>query len=627
MKQLLLSTLSAALFLSTPYFTKAQSPNLGTTANFVLFSANGAVGNTGISQLTGNVGTNNGAITGFGNVNGVMLNNNGTTLTARNDVVAVWNQLNNTIPTFFPSPLLGNGDTLTAGVYEINAVTTLSGNLYLNAQGNPNAIFIFQIQAAFSTNANAKIKLINSAQSCNIYWKVEGEVNMGAATFMRGSVIANNAAIHMNINDTLEGRALSTTGAVTTNGVLAYTPPGCGKPVLTGPAAPNLASAVCYAVLSGNGYVINTGITKVTGDVGTNVGLTQGFNPLLVTGMIHPIPDGSTSAASADLLNAQIYLGNLSKDIELLYPAQFGNDLVLTPHTYLMNAAAQFTGRLYLNAEGNSNAVFVIKINGALTTSTFSRVVLINGAQAKNVYWHVNGAVTINDYSVFNGTLVSNNGAINLNTGDSINGRALTTNGLLSTFAVVVTSPNGACSVLASNLLYFNGISVQKNVQLQWGTSNTVSNGFFTIEKSQDGQRFSTLATVNTQSGSSTADHNYSYTDQQPDAMNFYRISFTNIAGERTYYKTIQVRMTFAEGLKVTHYVDGNTIYVQVSDAKPGSGYLELYSIEGRKIVSQKIMLTKAMSQYKIVAPMQKGVYLLSILGDNEKLYTGKVVN
>ena len=63
---------------------------------------------------------------------------------------------------------------------------------------------------------------------------------MASGTTMRGTIIANNAAINMNTGDTLEGRALSTTGAVTVDGVLAYTPIGCGSPVLTGPTAPML---------------------------------------------------------------------------------------------------------------------------------------------------------------------------------------------------------------------------------------------------------------------------------------------------------------------------------------------------------------------------------------------------
>ncbi len=491
MKKKLLNAITVCALLITPTINYAQAPPLGTAADYVLFSTVGAVGNTGISHLTGNVGTNNGGITGFGNVNGQMHNADGSTGQASADLLIAYNLLNVTIPTFFPAPLLGNGQVLNAGVYSIAAATTLNLDLTLDAQGNANAVFIFQIQAPFSTNANSKVKLMNGAQACNVFWKVEGLVSMAPGTTMRGTVIANNAAINMNTNDTLEGRALSTTGAITVNGVLAYTPIGCGSPVLTGPAAPNMASVGCYGVFSSDGAVFNAGVTHVTGDVGTNVGLTTGFNPLFVNGAIHPIPDGSTAAAAADLIGVYNYLNNLTYDIELLYPAQFGHNLVLTPHTYLLSGATSLTDSLYLDGMNDTNAVFTIQINGAFSTSTFAKVILINGARARNVYWKVDGAVSINDYSEINGTVVCNNGAILVNTGATINGRLLTTTGSLTTSAITVVNPSACGSssgpvilsqptsvntCLGSSAMFFVNAS-GSNLTYQWrrGTVNLVN--------------------------------------------------------------------------------------------------------------------------------------------------------
>ena len=440
MKTNLLSLITAIILLLLPIINFGQAPDLGTAADFVLFSTDGAVSNTGISQLTGNIGTNNGSSTAFGNVNGVMHDNDGASAQCAADLLIAYNQLNSTVPTFFPAPLLGNGATLNAGVYSISGEATLNLGLTLDAQGDPNAVFIFQIQGAFSTSAASKIHLINGALACNVFWKVEGLVSMASGTTMRGTVIANNAAIIMNTGDTLEGRALTTAGAITIDGVLAYTPIGCGSPYLTGPIAPALASTECYALFSADGPVTNTGITSVMGDVGTNVGLTTGFDPLLVTGIVHLIPDVSTATCAADLLTVYNYLNTLPYDIELLYPAQFGNNLVLTPHTYLLDAATELTDTLYLNAQGNADAVFVLKLNGALSTSTYSKVLLINGAQAKNVYWKIEGAVSINNYSVFCGTIVCNNGALGaLTTGVELNGRALLTTGALTATAMATT--------------------------------------------------------------------------------------------------------------------------------------------------------------------------------------------
>jgi hypothetical protein len=451
MKNKLLYIATAVGLLSFPTKNSAQAPNLGTAANFVLFSSVGAVTNSGISHVTGNVGTNSGSSTGFGNVDGQMLDGGTGSASAATDLLKAYNKLDSTTANFFPSSTLG-GDTLIAGVYSIPSAAVLDKILVLNAKGNANAVFIFKIKGAFSTNTNSKIKLINKALACNVFWKIEGLVSMSAGTTMRGTVIANNAAINMNAGDTLEGRALSTNGAVTTDGVLAYLPLGCGSPVLTGPTAPTLASTECYGIFSSSGAVSNSGITNVKGDVGTNNGLTTGFDPLLVSGTIHSTPDASTAKCAADLGNVYTYLNTLSHNIELLYPAQLGNNLVLTPHTYLLNAATVLTDTLYLNAQNNANAVFVFKITGALSTSTYSKIKLINGAQAKNVYWKIEGAASINNYSLFCGTIICNNGALTtVSTGVILNGRMLTTTGALSTSAmttvmVPVCTPSGISS-------------------------------------------------------------------------------------------------------------------------------------------------------------------------------------
>jgi hypothetical protein len=439
MKKIVFNIWMVAALLLMPMVNFAQAPTLGTVADFVLFSTDGAVSNSGISHLTGNVGTNNGSSTAFGNVNGVMHDGDAASAQCAVDLLIAYNQLNSAVPTLFPAPLLGNGQSLTAGIYSISAAATLNLDLTLDGQGNPNAVFIFQIQGPLSTNAGSQVKLINGALACNVFWKVEGLVSMASGTTMRGTVIANNAAINMSTGDTLEGRALSTNGSITVDGIMAYTPIGCGSPSLVGPEAPELGAAACYAIFSSNGAVTNTGVTFVTGDVGSNVGSATGYDPLNVTGTIHPIPDGSTAQAASDLLVAYNYANALPYDIELLYPAQFGNSLVLTPHTYRMSGAATFTDTLYLDAQGNADAVFVIQINGALSTSTYSKVSLMNGAQAKNVYWKIEGAVTINDYSTFRGTIICNNGALGaINTGVEMDGRALTTDGALSTAAITV---------------------------------------------------------------------------------------------------------------------------------------------------------------------------------------------
>lgn len=441
---------ASVVFMSFSPSVSAQAPVLGDAANFALFTSVGAVTNTGLSQITGDVGTNSGAAsTGFGNIDGVMQDSNAATADAAADLLTAYNQLNGTAANYFPAPLLGNGATLTAGTYSIGEAASLSGTLTLNGGGNSNSVFIFQIQGSLNSAANTQVILTNGALACNVFWKVEGAVNLATNTIMKGTIIANNAAIVLNTGVSIEGRALSTTGAITVSGSTIRKPIGCGSPVLTGPAQPNLGTVVCYTLFTGNGALTNAGVTYITGDVGTNVGLTAGFQAENVDGTVHLIPDTSTAQAAIDLNNAYTYINTLPYDIELLYPAAFGQNLVLTPHTYLLNAATVLNGKVTLNAQDNPDAVFVIQINGAFSTTVNASVELINGAQAKNVFWKVDGAININDNTEFKGTIIGNNGAVIINNSADIEGRVLSTSGGISTFAITAKMTPG-CELLGT---------------------------------------------------------------------------------------------------------------------------------------------------------------------------------
>ncbi len=445
--------MTAVILFLMPSEMYGQAPNLGTTANFVLFTGVGAITNGAtpiyLTHLTGNLGSNSGAATGFGNVDGVLHSGNATTATALADLTIANTMLDTTTPTFHPSSsTLGGGDTLVPGVYAYGGAGTLNGNLYLDAGGNPNAVFIFQFPGlnTFDPTANSKVILINGAQACNVFWKVGGafgSIAAGTNVTFRGTIVCNRA-INLYSGDTLEGRALSTTGAITvsgTGGVVAFTPIGCGSAVLTGPAFPTLGATKTYALFSSNGAVTNAGVSHILGDVGAMTAAPTGFGTAIMTGAIH-FADASATAASGDLSTLYNYLNALSYDIELLRPDLFGHNLVLTPHTYLLNAATDLTDTVILDAQGDVNAVFVFQIMGAFNALTGSKVKLINGTKAKNVFWKVTGATTVFTNSVFNGSIIGGGGAsaIQLNTLTNFNGSAMTTNGAVTINNATITA-------------------------------------------------------------------------------------------------------------------------------------------------------------------------------------------
>lgn len=201
---------------------------LGSAAAFVLFSSIGAVANTGVSGIIGNIGSDFGAVSGWDGsvVVGNIYNADTTTARAKTDLQAAYTQLYNmTATSTSHTPAFGSGETLTPGVYAIAAAGSLAGDIILDGGGDPNSAFVFKFGAAFTVGAKSRVILTNGARYCNIFWIAEGAISIAALAVMKGNFIANNGATDMGENGFLEGRLFSTAGAVgfnTGTGYIAY---------------------------------------------------------------------------------------------------------------------------------------------------------------------------------------------------------------------------------------------------------------------------------------------------------------------------------------------------------------------------------------------------------------------
>lgn len=111
------------------------------------------------------------------------------------------------------------GQTLTPGVYEDNDAPDslgITGTLTLNAQGDPDAVFIFKTGSTLTTAASSNVALINGAQACNVFWQVGSSATLGTGTLFKGNILAL-ASITDAGGSTVEGRLLARNGAVTLN--------------------------------------------------------------------------------------------------------------------------------------------------------------------------------------------------------------------------------------------------------------------------------------------------------------------------------------------------------------------------------------------------------------------------
>jgi hypothetical protein len=190
-------------------------PPLGSTASYSVLGA--AATNDGLTSISGDLGTFPATTAaGFpdGTVLGVMHIGDSTAAAAQTDLsVAYADALGRTPDTEFAGDL--NGVTFTPGVHHTGAALALSagGVLTLDARGDANAVFIFQVNGALNTAAGSTVHLINGAQSANVFWQVNGAAGTGASSSFSGTILAAGA-ITLGARGELVGRALSR-GAVT----------------------------------------------------------------------------------------------------------------------------------------------------------------------------------------------------------------------------------------------------------------------------------------------------------------------------------------------------------------------------------------------------------------------------
>ena len=186
---------------------------LGTAASFAVLGGQ-TVTNTGPSLLNGDLGVSPGnTAPGFppGIVNGAVHLGDAVALQAQTDLTTAYNDAANRPFTNVAVEL--GGTTLLPGVYR-SPTLQITGTLTLNAQGNPNAVFIFQAGSTLITASNSRVLLINGAQPCNVYWQVGSSATLGVGTTFVGTVMALTS-ITANTGATVQGRLLARNGSTT----------------------------------------------------------------------------------------------------------------------------------------------------------------------------------------------------------------------------------------------------------------------------------------------------------------------------------------------------------------------------------------------------------------------------
>jgi len=198
--------------------TAGQAPVvLGAAADYAVL-AGSTVTSINATTINGDLGLAPGsAVTGFppGTVNGTIHADDVAAGLAKAALTVAYNNAKGR--TLAPVSVAGNigGQTLAPGLYKsTSSLEISSGDLTLDAQGDANAVFIFQIASTLTTTAGRQVILSGDARAANVIWQVGTSATLATTTEFKGTIMADQS-ITLNNGATLEGRALARIGAVT----------------------------------------------------------------------------------------------------------------------------------------------------------------------------------------------------------------------------------------------------------------------------------------------------------------------------------------------------------------------------------------------------------------------------
>lgn len=224
----------------------ATAPNLGTAESYAVL-AGSEVTNSGNTVIYGDVGVSPGTlISGFppGIINGTQHAGDAAAALAQSDLGVAYGAAEAQAPTGGVAGDIG-GTTKTPGVYNSTSTLAVTGTLTLDAQGDPNAVFIFQVASSLTINNSATIALINGAQPCNVFWQVGITATLGTSVSFEGTIMALTS-ITVEANSRIRGRALARNAEVTLIDDVIVRPSCIIGP--SGPAGPSGPSGPAGAV-------------------------------------------------------------------------------------------------------------------------------------------------------------------------------------------------------------------------------------------------------------------------------------------------------------------------------------------------------------------------------------------
>lgn len=171
---------------------------------------------------------------------------------------------------------------------------------------------------------------------------------------------------------------------------------------------------------------------------------------------------------------------------------------------------------------------------------------------------------------------------------------------------------------LPISLTSFTAKPIDKTILLNWKTASEINNKSFEIQRSADGEAFTTITTVNGAINSDT-EKSYSFTDENPFAgTNYYKLVQFDLDGKST-SKTITVDSKL-ETAQVFVSTTNSSVDLNISSPDNSKAKVFLYDLEGSRIAEKSLGLTKGNNILSFSEALSPGIYFVSLVTEGAKV-------
>ncbi len=195
------------------------APALGSAKTFAVLAAS-TITNVGVTtEITGDVGISPGtALVNLpaGQVNGTIDLGNAAAAQAEADLAVAYGNLAGRPCQHTMTGVDLGGKTLAPGVYCFFAeAAQMVGNLTLDAQGDADAVWIFQIGSTLTIATNVSTIMVNGGNACNVYWQVGSSATINTGAQLKGNVLVQASVTLLTGAEVSPGRTMAETAAIT----------------------------------------------------------------------------------------------------------------------------------------------------------------------------------------------------------------------------------------------------------------------------------------------------------------------------------------------------------------------------------------------------------------------------